>query len=203
MSLITFDQMCAGIKRWCWDRKDLVGLIPDCIVLAESRMNDSLRVAQMEAETTLTLTDGSASLPDDYLAWRRINSTDNPLRNLEYLDPDLASDTYPFDTAYLASFFTIIGSAVKVYPTSSGTLQLTYYQQIPPLAENVAGNWVTRRKSGLYLYGALLELSVFFDDDERVATWGTLYDRAMKELQGSDVTSRYAKAAMRIKGVTP
>ena len=72
MSLITFDQMCAGIKRWCWDRKDLVGLIPDAIVLAESRMSDSLRVAQMEAETTITLTDGSGPLPDDYLAWRRL-----------------------------------------------------------------------------------------------------------------------------------
>ena len=203
MSLITFDQQCAAIKRWCWDRKDLVGLVPDAIVLAESRMSDSLRVAQMEAEATITLTDGSGSLPDDYLAWRRINSTDNPLRNLEYLDPDLASDTYPSGTSYLASFFTIIGNQVKTYPTSSGTLQLIYYQQIPPLSENVAGNWVTRRKPGLYLYGALLELSVFFDDDERVATWGTLYDRAMKELQGSDVTARYAKVAMRIKGVTP
>jgi hypothetical protein len=203
MALVTFDQMCAGIKRWCWDRNDLVGLIPDAIVLAESRMNDSLRVAQMETQTTLTLVDGSAELPDDYLAWRRINSTDNPLRNLEYLDPDLASDTYPSGTAYLSSFFTIVGNTVKTYPTSSGTLQLTYYQQIPPLSENVSGNWVTRRKSGLYLYGALLELSVFFDDDERVATWGTLYDRSMKELQGSDVTTRYAKVAMRIKGVTP
>jgi hypothetical protein len=203
MALITFDQVCAGIKRWCWDRNDLSGLIPDAIVLAESRMNDSMRVAQMEAETTITLTAGSGPLPDDYLAWRRINSTDSPLRNLRHLDPDLASDTYPLGTSYLSSFFTIIGNTVKTYPTSSGTLSLTYYQQIPPLSENVAGNWVSRRKSGLYLYGALLELSVFFDDDERVATWGTLYDRAMKELQGSDVTARYAKSAMRIDGVTP
>ena len=108
-------------------------------MLAESRMSDSLRVAQMEAQTTITLTDGSGPLPDDYLAWRRINSTDNPLRNLEFLDPDLASDTYPSGTAYLSSFFTIVGNTVKTYPTSSGTLQLTYYQQIPPLAENVVG----------------------------------------------------------------
>jgi len=201
--MITYDQVCAGIKRWCWDRKDLVDLIPDAILLAESRMNDSLRVAQMEAETTITLTNGSGPLPDDYLAWRRINSTDNPLRNLDYLDPDLASDTYPSGTSYLSSFFTIVGNTVKTYPTSTGTLALTYYQQVPPLSENVAGNWVTRRKFGLYLYGALLELSVFFDDDERVVTWGTLYDRSMKELQGSDVTARYAKSAMRIKGVTP
>ena len=73
----------------------------------------------------------------------------------------------------------------------------------PSVASNTTGNWVTNRVPGLYLYGALLELAVFFDDDERIATWGTLYDRSMKELQGSDVTARYAKVAMRIKGVTP
>jgi hypothetical protein len=103
MALVTYDQMCAAVKRWCWDRNDLVGLIPDAIVLAESRMNDSLRVAQMEAAATITLTNGSGPLPVDYIAWRRINSTDNPLRNLEYLDPDLASDTYPLGTTYLPS----------------------------------------------------------------------------------------------------
>ena len=167
MALITFDQVCAGIKRWCWDRNDLAGLVPDAIVLAESRMSDSPARGADGGRDHHHAHGWLGELPDDYLAWRRINSTDNPLRNLEFLDPDLASDTYPLGTAYLSSFFTIVGNTVKTYPTSSGTLQLTYYQKIPPLAANVAGNWVTRRKSGLYLYGALLELSVFFDDDER------------------------------------
>ena len=203
MALTTYSDIQDAVKRWCWDRSDLAGMVPDAIVLAESRMNNSIRVAQMEAMTSITLTDGSGELPPDYLAWRRINSTDPCARNLEYLNPDLASDTYPHEIGGLASFFTVIGNTVKTYPASGGPLSLTYYQKIPALASNIAGNWVTNRVPGLYLYGSLLELAVFFDDDERIATWGTLYDRSMKELQGSDVTARYAKVSMRIKGVTP
>jgi hypothetical protein len=203
LPLTTYSDMQDAIKRWCWDRSDLSGMVPDAIILAETRMNNSLRVAQMEAMTTLPLIEGSAELPADYLAWRRINSPTACTRNLEYLDPDVASDSYPHGTASLANFFTIIGNTVKTYPTASGTLSLTYYQKVPPLYLNTQGNWVTNRVPGLYLYGSLLELAVFFDDDERIATWGTLYDRSMKELQSSDVTARYAKVAMRIKGYTP
>lgn len=203
MPLQTYSDVQEAVKQWCWDRSDIAGRVPDAIILAESRMNNSIRVAQMETSATITLVDGSGELPLDYLAWRRINSPDSCTRNLEYLDPDVASDTYPHGTSSLANFFTIIGNTVKTYPTASGTLNLTYYQKVPPLHLNTAGNWVTNRMPGLYLYGSLLELAVFFDDDERIATWGTLYDRSMKELQGSDVTARYAKVAMRIKGVTP
>jgi hypothetical protein len=183
----------------------LAGMIPDFIAMCEARLNRTLRVRQMETSASITLTNGSGSLPTDYLAWRTVKTQDSPTRQLAWAEPDWAENYYHAQTAAaLSNHFTIIGSTIKTYPTSSSNLTMGYYQKIPALASNVTGNWITTGGDGdIYVYGALLAGAPFLDDDERLVTWGTLFKNSVEELKSSDVTARYAKSIMRISGATP
>jgi hypothetical protein len=204
MALTTYADIQDSIRRWLWDREDLSGMIPDFIVLCEERLNNVLRVAQMEASASITLTNGSGPLPTDYLAWRTVKTQDNPTRQLEWAEPDWVENHYYAESgAAPATFFTIVGSTIKTYRTSSANLTMGYYQKIPALASNASGNWVTSRAPSIYLYGALMAAAPFLDDDTRLATWAQLFKNAVEELKSSDVTARYAKTTMRINGATP
>ncbi len=204
MALTTYDDIQGAIRRYLWDREDMSGMIPDFIVMTEARLNSVLRVAAMEASSSITLTSGSGSLPSDYLAWRRVLTQDSPVRELRWVEPGWAEAQYYGRTsAELSDHFTIIGSTIKTYPISATDLTLAYYQKIPALASNTTGNWVTSRDPRLYIYGALVEASPFLDDDERIMTWGALFKAAVEELKQSDKTARYAKSTMRVNGTTP
>lgn len=203
MALSAYDQIQQSIRRYCWDRDDLSGMIPDFITLCEARLNNYLRVSQMEASTTITLTNGVGSLPADYLAWRSVLTTDSPVRRLEWAEPNWAEAEYAPLVSGLSDYFAIYGTTIKTYPLSQANLTFGYYQKIPPLVSNMTGNWITARHPGLYIYGALVEAAPFLDDDDRVSTWGQMYNDAVSKLQNSDITGRYARSSMRISGATP
>src|SRR4051812_33674109 len=70
MALGTYQELRASIASWLM-RSDMDAVIPDLITLAETRLNDTLRVAAMETRAFLDLSDaGEANLPDDFLEAR-------------------------------------------------------------------------------------------------------------------------------------
>jgi len=205
MALQTYAQLQEGVRKWLWDREDLSARIPEFIALAESDFNDELSVGDMETTATVVLTNGSGPLPADYLIWRRVVDLSNPNCALEWADPNWADDRYlPQSGAAAPSrFFTIIGSTIKTYPPSQSTLNLTYYQKIPPLTPTNPTNWLLTRKPGIYLYGALMHAAPFLDDDERTQTWGALRKVEMDSLEARDVMSRYARPVIKVMMPTP
>lgn len=203
MALTTYQQIQDSIRRYLWDRSDLSGVIPDWIAMCEARLNNDLRVSQMETSSSITLTSGSGSLPSDYLAFRRVLTQDSPARDLQLAEPGWSADSYPNAAAGLADFFTIEGSTIKTFPPSSANVTLYYYQKIPALAANTSGNWLTARSPAAYIYGSLLEGAPFLDDDSRAQTWGLLYRDAIDGLRKADTAGRYGRVSMRIRGCTP
>jgi hypothetical protein len=205
MALTTYADVQAKIARELWDRDDLTNDIIDGIALLEADLNSTLRVAQMEQSATITLTSGSGPLPADYLEWRRVIAQANPTRWLEWAEPGWAEDYYyAWGTASAPSdHFTIIDGTIKTYPTSPSNLTMQYYQKIPALASNPAGNWITGRAPGLYIYGTLLHMAPFLDDDPRMETWGQLFSKIYQELKNADTGYRYARPRMRIRGCAP
>lgn len=203
MALTTYTQIQDSIRRYLWDRNDLAGQIPDFIALCEARLNDTLRVSQMETSASITLTSGSGSLPSDYLAYRRVLTQDSPVRDLQLAGPAWADHEYPDTASGLADFFTIAGTTLKTYPPSSSNVTLYYYQKIPALASNTTGNWVTSRSPGLYIYGSLIEASPALDDDPRAQTWALLFKESVDGLQRADTAHRYNRVNMRVRGYMP
>lgn len=64
MALSTYSEIKASVARWL-NRDDMTALIPDFITMAESRLNDRLRLAPMEKSATFTLDTGAVLLTDE------------------------------------------------------------------------------------------------------------------------------------------
>src|SRR5207237_10453132 len=94
MTIQTYTDLQAAIASWI-ARADLAASIPDFITLFESVANRRLRLRAQEATATLTPTSGVATLPADYLAWRRVTWTGQFARELEYVHPSYLHALYP------------------------------------------------------------------------------------------------------------
>lgn len=187
MALSSFSEVSTAIATWINRTGDteLEASIPDFLRLAELDAQRRLRVGQMLASTTITLTDGVGSLPSDYVQYRRIWDT-------AYPDIDLTPGT-----AESVRGFKIAGSSITAYPTTIGTLGIDYYQEIPALTSDNPTNWLLENGPDIYLYGALIAAMPFTHDDSRMGVWGTLREQAYQGIERQDVLARYARAGRR------
>lgn len=187
MALSSFSDLSTSILTWInrTGDADLTAAVPDLIRLAEFDAQRRLRVGEMLASTTITLTDGAGSLPSDYLQYRRIWDT-------AYPDVDLEPGT-----AESARGFRITGSSISTYPTTIGTLGIDYYQEVPALTSSNITNWLLEKAPDVYLYGSLSAAMPFVQDDNRIAVWKRLLEEAYLKIENQDVLARYAKAGRR------
>jgi hypothetical protein len=187
MALSTYSDLQAAIASWL-ARDDLTATIPDFITLFESSANKRLRVRQMQTTATLTPSSGSASLPSDYLAWRRVTYNGAGGGQLEYVEPDWLRAAYPSGESGTAKFFTIEGSNLIVGPQDDTTLTLLYYQKITALSSGA--NWLFTAHPDLYLFGSLCEAQMFTDDMERAAMWKSRRDETYQDIERLSMKSQ-------------
>jgi len=205
VALGTYSELQAAIIAWAMRSgdTDFAAQVPDFVVLCEARLNRILRVREMETTATLTLaSDGTASLPADYLAFRDVTALGySPARSLDAVSPDYAVDEHPFD-GEAPQHFSITGSTLRTHPKGSGTVRLRYFQAIPALAAN-ATNWLLSKSPGVYLYGSLLEAAPYMFDDSRMQVWSAMFDKAVSDLVSEDHQAKYMRGRVRPQGATP
>lgn len=180
MALSTYSDLQAAIASWL-ARSDLTAYIPDFVTLFESNANRRLRVRQMQTTATLSPSSGSASLPSDYLAWRRVTYNGASGGQLEYAAPDWLRAAYPSGQTGTAKYFTIEGSSLIVGPQDDTTLTLLYYQKITALS--AGANWLFTAHPDLYLFGSLCEAQLFLDDTTRGVLWKARRDELYEEIE--------------------
>jgi hypothetical protein len=200
MAITTYAQLQTAIESWL-DRTDLTSTIPDFITMFEAVANRRLRVRQMETSTTLTPSSGSATLPTDYLQWRRVTWTGDVRNELLYVHPSYLQALYPDTPSDTPTVFTIEGSTLKVRPTSTTGLEFDYYQKIPDLATN-STNWLLTAHPDLYLFGSLVEAQMFTVDPEQAAIWKARRDEVFDEIASLGRKSQ-GGGAVRVMGPTP
>ena len=199
MALTTNTELKAAIADYL-ARPDLTTQIVDYIDLFERAANRRLRVRQMETSTTLTPSSGSATLPTDYLMWRRVTWTGDIRRELEYVNPSYLQAAYPDTPSGYPSIFTIEGTTLKVRPTSTTGLEFDYFQKISALASGA--NWLFTAHPDAYLFGSLAEAYMMLKDFQTAALWKSRRDEVFEEIETlSNKTN--GPAAVRIMGVTP
>lgn len=195
MSLDTFANLKSAIADWL-NRTDLTSSIPDFITLAEAEMNRRIKTRRKYIRAEAALAAEFVDLPSDFdsAVSLVIESTD-PTRRLTYIDPDKAVELKA--STYTASgvpvHYSIVGDELQIIPTpdSSYTGELTYRQKIPALSDSNTSNWVLVSHSDIYLYGALIHAAPFLRDDERVAVWGALHERALASLEREDALANF------------
>lgn len=204
MASWTYSDLKSKVADWA-ARSDFTGVIPDFIMMAEALFNngdqemdfDPLRVREMETQVSLTVTDGEADLPDDFMGAIRVVTSVS--RVLTYATPEWIAEAYPSGDGGFPNFYTIIGNKLKV----STDVNLTYYAELPALSDAAPTNWLLTRQPTAYLYAALYFLSVYAKDMERAPVFKQLAASALTGLAQSDRDSRAGNFVRRASGPTP
>lgn len=177
---MTYAELVAAIKTWL-SRSDQDANIPLFIRNVEARVNRDLRVREMVVRATASVDVEFADLPTDFLAPR---SAQIGNRALNYLTPN---DMLAVRTGGPTWAYTVLGSQIQFAPApvDADTVELTYYQRLKPIAENVT-NWLLRDHSDAYLYGALVEAAMVTRDETLLAmAEGKFQDAKRRIEQGS------------------
>ena len=196
---MTYAELQSAIGDWLM-RQDLTSVIPTFIELAEEQFNATIRVRRMIATATLTVTDGEANLPADWLESRNVRYVDDPYRSLEYVTLEAADDLRGLQPGS-TNQFTIRGDKIEfiVDPEDGTEIELTYYAAIPALSDSNTTNWLLTRSPSAYLYGALKHSALYLKDDDRVERWAGLHDRALEEIRMEDHKAQWSGSTLKIR----
>lgn len=191
MSLSTYSDLKSAIALWL-NRDDLTSVIPDFITLAEADMCQRLRLRSMLTRATASLDEGYETLPTDFLQMWRVVVNDERIR---FAPTDLLAQ-YALDWQGEAPmYFSIVGDQLQLVPaptvSAPATIEMTYYARPTALSDSNTTNLFLQKSPALYLYGSLVQASPFLQDDQRVQTWGQLYQEAANVLQSADDAAEF------------
>ena len=189
MALTTYNELKTSIGDWL-NRSDLTTAIPDFISLAEAQIERTLRTRQMIVRANASFDAQYGAVPSDFLEVKSLKLTStNPQSPLSFLSIDaLDNEMTKYTGSGKPKFFGVVGGQFRIVPTPDAnyTTELTYYAKLTKLSSSVASNWLLSSSPDIYLYGSLLQAAPYLQDDARIQTWATLYERALNDLQTAD-----------------
>ena len=189
MALTTYAELKTSIGDWL-NRSDLTSVIPDFISLAEAQIERTLRARQMIVRANASFDAQYGAVPADFLETKSLKLTStNPQTPLEFLSIDaLDQKAAEYTASGRPRFFGVVGGQFRIVPTPDAnyTTELTYYAKLSKLSNSNTSNWLLSSSPDIYLYGSLLQAAPYLQDDARIQTWATLYERALNDLQTAD-----------------
>lgn len=180
----SYTELQTEIALWLV-RDDLETIIPNFIAMGERRINRVLRVPEMENTVNLTVTDGVADLPSDFLQARAVYSGGLVL---EVMGLAQFKRTYPDQQGGPARHFTIAGNEIQFGPGGTFVATMDYYANIEPLSAINPTNWLLETDYDVYLAAALVEGFTYLRDPEGMSIWSSRLSSAL-----ADVMSRARK----------
>jgi len=201
MALTNYTTFTATVESYL-ARNDLTSVIPDFVQLAQIRMSRDLRTEAMLKVATTTPTDNKVAFPTDFLELREIHFQGNPPVLLEFQTPDLFFRNGQTTLSGRSHYFTMLGTEFQFAPSqdTSYTIQILYYAQPTFISSTNATNLYLTNYPDALLYATLAEAEPYLMNDPRIATWSALYDRAIANIQKSDLGQTYAYTTL---SVTP
>ena len=181
-------------------RTDLTSVIPDFVQMAQLRMSRDLRTEAMLKVATTAATDNKVAFPTDFLELREMHFQGNPPIILEYQSPDLFFRNGQTSLSGRSHYFTMLGTEFQFAPSqdSDYTIQILYYAQPTFISSTTSSNLYLAYYPDALLYATLAEAEPYLMNDARVATWSGLYDRAIANIQKSDLGQTYAYTTLNV-----
>jgi hypothetical protein len=181
-------------------RTDLSSVIPDFIQMAQLRMSRDLRTEAMLKVATTTPSDNKVAFPTDFLELREMHFEGNPPIILEFQSPDLFFRNGQTSLSGRSHYFTMLGTEFQFAPSQNSdyTIQILYYAQPTFISTTTSSNLFLAYYPDALLYATLAEAEPYLMNDPRVATWSGLYDRAIANIQKSDLGQTYAYTTLNV-----
>ena len=188
----------ASIADWL-DDTTLTSVIPDFIVMAEARFNRMLRVSAMEALATASTVAGSQylALPSDCAGIRSIWVQGSPDRPLDMMNTGEAQRNFMGYSSQKPLCYAISAGQLTLLPVPDAayTLEIDYYQKLPPLASN-STNWLLTKHPDIYLYACLLAAEMRGWNDSRLPLLKSAFDEGLAEIEQDSASLKYGAAPL-------
>ena len=200
MAFNNYEALKTSIANWA-DRDDMVTFIPDFVALCEARFNRELRLRSMEQKWEADTIGGQANyaLPPRFLQMREFRLNTNPTVSLRYVSPEIY-EAWNLGSGE-PSFYTIIANEIRLGPIPAGVynIEMLYWAKFPNLDGSTTSNWMLQNAPDVYLYGSLMEMEPFIQNDARIAVWAAGYDRAISNIQLQDDKDRHSGSALTVQ----
>ena len=204
MAIATYSDLKSTVADWL-NRQDLTAVIPSFITLAEAQFNrdERLRVKDSMVRATASFDQQYEALPGNYLemANLQINNV-TPFQKMQFLTYS-QMDEYKnsFNTNGVPKYYTIVGNQLELLPIPGDTYtaEMVYYAKIASLSDSNTTNWLLAKHPDIYLYGALIQSAPYLKDDERVATWMSLYERMLEDMEKADERALFSGAVIKVR----
>lgn len=186
-----YTDLLADIATWL-NRDDLTAVIPSFVRLAEADMSSRMRLrAMLTRSTTTTGATGYEILPSDFMQMYRLTLDGEEVGFMPAIQVTGYAQRYVGEAPM---YYTILGQQLQfapIGPTSGGSLEITYYARPIALSATNQTNAFLSANPALYLYGSLVHSAPFLGDDQRVGTWGALYQQAIDAVQNADDAAEF------------
>ncbi|WAK01868.1 phage adaptor protein [Methylobacter sp. YRD-M1] len=185
MAIIDYSSLQDTVADWL-HRTDLAVQIPTFIQLAESKISNNIRSRHLETKTDLITAAGIdyVALPTDYGSLKNIQVSGATNTVLTLLPDDTLLNYNANNDIGIPRFYSIQGENIMLSPIPNGelTLNLVYYKDLTPLSGVNTTNWVLNKYPAVYLYGALIEASVYINDPEQVQFYQMKFDQTIEDM---------------------
>ena len=175
-------------------RADIADVFPRLVKLAESRFNRELRLRDQMTTSTLTFASGSAAIPADMLEIIGLYSPSGR----EYV-----AQPSNVKLQGVRNYYAVFGGRIYV-AHDDGDKFFDYYAKIPTIADSMtATNWLLDKYPDIYLYGVGYEAAKHIRDAEMAGASRGLLQEAILDARVDDERAKFARARVRVDGVTP
>jgi hypothetical protein len=176
------------------------------IIMVEARINRLLKTRKQSARVyTATIADQDYySLPPDYAGMRDVQlNSDSPLTShsvspVSYLSPEIFNrrQNEPYGGCV---YYTVLADQIQIFPkpTEDGqTIEMVYYQKLPPLTALNTTNWLSEDYPDIYLAGITAEIELFAKNYETADGWFERMKISVNELDNTDIVERWSGTAL-------
>jgi hypothetical protein len=171
--------------------------------VAEARINRTLMTLDMScrAKTPMSSTTEYYSLPPNYSVMRSIKvidetNSDSRVTLLQVNPEQMANLVNNGETQFPC--YTVISGNIHVQPfyDSTHSLEIDYFQTLPPLSTSITTNWLSDSNPDVYVFGILVEINSFIKDAEASALWDGRFQQAMSEITMNDAKSTWSGTSL-------
>lgn len=195
MAFATYSDLKTTIASYL-ARSDLTAQIPDFITLAENRLRRDLRTRKMLklVSATMTANDNTLSLPSDFLQLRDIHLATTPARPVNFQAPSIFFRNARVTDTGVPVDYTILDAEFQFapIPDTNYTTRMLYYAAPAYLSDSNTSNAFLANYPDALIYASLGEAEPYLMNDERLAVWAALYQRAVDSITSSDDQDEYS-----------
>lgn len=208
---MTYDEIVNACVSYA-DRQDIEvnAAIGTFLIMAESRINRVLKTRKQSVRVTTPTFEVFEyyPIPSDYAGMRDIQinvpNSDGGTQSypLDYASPiDMNSKGRLPQTKYC---YSIIADQIQIYPepATGCSLEIIYYQRVPPLTAENPENWMSIDHPDIYISGVTAEIEIFAKNYDVSTLWYKRMTLAINELAESDIVEKWSGSPLKINTIT-